>query len=209
MMNEVEATMKSAFTCINDNQVLYQEEDNNAYLYLDPLTTSTLQFLYEDLRKKQRSMVTYMSNVQETSIKYNHIHAEAVQALTNIQIYLQGADLQIDPLTTHRSEDVGGSPQTSQPPETAELTKNTDPDNLMDVSGQTLTGATTENHPGTETTEEQVLELNVQQDYIIQLCEGNNIFHRRLCQARMFPTSPSRQGGERYHPTAICTEVLT
>ena len=37
----------------------------------------------------------------------------------------------------------------------------------------------------------------------------NNIFHRRLCQARMFPTSPSRQGGERYHPTAICTEVLT
>ena len=38
---------------------------------------------------------------------------------------------------------------------------------------------------------------------------NNNIFHRRLCQARMFPTSPSRQGGERYHPTAICTEVLT
>ena len=38
---------------------------------------------------------------------------------------------------------------------------------------------------------------------------NNNIFHRRLCQARMFPTSPSRQGGERYHPTAICTEVLS
>ena len=173
MMNEVKATMKSAFSCINDNQVLYQEEDNNAYLYLDPLTTSTLQFLYEDLRKKQRSMVTYgaaMSN--EMSIRYNHIHAEAVQALRNIQIYLQAADLQIDPLTTHRSEDIGGSPQTSQPPEMAELTKNTDPDNLMDVSGQTLTGATTENHPGTETTEEQVLELNVPQDDMDQLCEG-------------------------------------
>ena len=139
MMNEVEATMKRALSCINDNQVLYQDEDNIAYLYLDPLTTSTLQFLYEDLRKKQRSMVTYMSNVQETSIKYNHIHAEAVQALTNIQIYLQAADLQIDPLTTHTSEYIGGSPQTSQPPEMAELTKNTDPDNLMDVSGQTLT----------------------------------------------------------------------
>ena len=85
MMNEVEATMKRALSCINDNQVLYQDKDNIAYLYLDPLTTSTLQFLYEDLRKKQRSMVTYgaaMSN--ETSIRYNHIHAEAVQALTNI-----------------------------------------------------------------------------------------------------------------------------
>ena len=47
MMNEVEATMKRALSCINDNQVLYQDEDNIAYLYLDPLTTSTLQFLYE------------------------------------------------------------------------------------------------------------------------------------------------------------------
>ena len=139
-MNKVEATMKRALSCINDNQVLYQDEENIAYLYLDPLTTSTLQFLYEDLRKKQRSMVTYGAAMsKETSIRYNHIHAEAVQALTNIQIYLQAADLQIDPLTTHTSEYIGGSPQTSQPPEMAELTKNTDPDNLMDVSGQTLT----------------------------------------------------------------------
>ena len=118
-------------------------------------------------------MVTYGTAMsKETSIRYNHIHAEAVQALMNIQIYLQAADLQIDPPTPHGSEDVGGSPQTSQPPETAELTKNTDPDNLMDVSGQTLTGATAENHPGMETTEEQVLELNVPQDDMYQLCEG-------------------------------------
>ena len=48
MMNVVEVTMKRALSCINDNQVLYQDEDNIAYLYLDPLTTSTLQFLYED-----------------------------------------------------------------------------------------------------------------------------------------------------------------
>ena len=157
-MNKVEATMKRALSCINDNQVLYQDKDNKAYQYLDLLTTFTLQFLYEDLLKKQRSMVMY--------------GAEAVQALTNIQIYLQAADLQIDPLTTHRSEDIGGSPQTSQPPEMAELTKKTNPDDLMDVSGQTLTGATTENHPGTETTEEQVLELNVPQDDMDQLCEG-------------------------------------
>ena len=46
-------------------------------------------------------------------------------------------------------------------------------------------------------------------ELIMKNNNNNNIFHRCLCQARMFPISPSRQGGERYHPTAICTEVLT
>ena len=31
---------------------------------------------------------------------------------------------------------------------------------------------------------------------VLLIANNNNIFHRRLCQARMFPTSPSRQGGE-------------
>ena len=75
LMNEVEATTKSVYSCINDNQVLYQDQDDNAYLYLDPLTTSTLQILYQDLRSKQRSMVTYGTAMsKETSIQYNHIH---------------------------------------------------------------------------------------------------------------------------------------
>ena len=51
-----------------------------------------------------------------------------------------------------------------------------------------------------------ILSLN---NVIFRPTKINNIFHRRLCQARMFHASPSRQGGEMYHPTAICTEVLT
>ena len=99
-------------------------------------------------------MVTYgtaMSKV--TSKRYNHIHAEAAQALTNIQIYLQTAEMQVDP------------------PNTAVQTQNTNPDDFMEVSGQTLTGAATENHLGTEIADE-LLELNVPQDNIDQLCEG-------------------------------------
>ena len=97
-MNEVEATTKSAFSCIYENHVLYQDEENNMYLYLDPSTTSTLQTHYEDLRQKQQSMVMYgAATSKEMSTRFNHLHAEAVQALTNMQIYLQAAELQIDP----------------------------------------------------------------------------------------------------------------
>ena len=41
----------------------------------------------------------------------------------------------------------------------------------MDVSRQTLTGATTKKHLGSEIAEEQVLELKVPQDNMDQLCE--------------------------------------
>ena len=80
--------------------------------------------------------------------------------------------MQVDPLNTHGSGDVCGSTHTSQPPETVAQTQNTNPDDLMDVGGQTLTGAATENHLGTEIADEQVLELNVLQDDMDQLCEG-------------------------------------
>jgi hypothetical protein len=46
IMNEVEKTTKSVLSCIDDNQVLYQDQDNNTsgttYLYLDPPMISTL-----------------------------------------------------------------------------------------------------------------------------------------------------------------------
>lgn len=79
-----------------------------------------------DQNNAVRSLVTYGTGMSmETSIRYNHINAEAVQALTNIQIYLQAAEMQIDPQTTHGSKDIGRSSQTSQPPETVKLTKTT------------------------------------------------------------------------------------
>ena len=164
-MNEVESTTKGVFSCINNNQVLYQDQDDNAYLYLDPMTHSMLQVLYQDLQTKLRSMVAYGTAMsKETSIRYNHILAEAAQALTNIQIYLQAAEMQVDLPTTHESGGAGGSTYTPQPLEMVEQTENTDPDDLMDTGGQTLTGATTENHLGTETADEQILELTIPQD---------------------------------------------
>ena len=41
----------------------------------------------------------------------------------------------------------------------------------MDIGGQTLTGATKEIHPGTEIADE-LLELDLPQDDMDQLCEG-------------------------------------
>ena len=97
LMNEVESTTKGVFSCINNNQVLYQDQDHNAYLYLDPMTHSMLQVLYQDLQTKRRSMVAYGTAMsKEMSIRYNHILAEAAQALKNIQIYLQVAEMQVD-----------------------------------------------------------------------------------------------------------------
>ena len=44
----------------------------------------------------------------------------------------------------------------------------------MDIGGQTLTGATKEIHPGTEIADE-LLELDLPQDDMDQLCEGTVI----------------------------------
>ena len=76
----------------------YQDQENNAYVYLDSPATSTLKNLYHDLRSQQRNMVTYATAMSgETTVKYNHIHAEAAQAITTAQIYLQSAEMQPDP----------------------------------------------------------------------------------------------------------------
>ena len=52
-----------------------------------------------------------------------------------------------------------------------EQTENTYPDDLMDTGGQTLTGATTKNHLGTETADKQILELTIPQDDINRFCK--------------------------------------
>ena len=102
-------------------------------------------------------MVTYATAMSvEASVKYNHIHAEAAQAITTAQIYLQAAEMQPDP----------------QPPAPVTQTQNTNPDDLMDVGEQTPAGVATENHLGTEIVDEQVLELNVPQDNMDLLCKG-------------------------------------
>ena len=142
LLSQVEATTRNVYSCINENGVLYQDQEDNAYVYLDSLSTPTLQTLYDDLRSQQWNMVTYATAMSvEASVKYNHIHAEAAQAITTAQIYLQAAEMQPDP----------------QPPAPVTQTQNTNPDDLMDVGEQTPAGVATENHLGTEIVDEQVL----------------------------------------------------
>ena len=89
-------------------------------------------------------MVTYATAMSvEASVKYNHIHAEAAQAITTAQIYLQAAEMQPDP----------------QPPAPVTQTQNTNPDNLMDVGEQTPAETATEHLQGRETGDEQVLKF--------------------------------------------------
>ena len=136
LMNQVKGTTKSVLSCIDNNQVFYQDENTSGtYLYLDPPKISTLQILYQDLQSRLWRMGTYGTAMsKETSIRYNHIHAEAVRALTNIQIFVEAAGMQVGLPTTHGNGDLGRSMcTTSQPPKTVEQIKNTNPDELMDI----------------------------------------------------------------------------
>ena len=104
-------------------------------------------------------MVTYATAMSgETTVKYNHIHAEAAQAITTAQIYLQSAEMQPDP----------------QPPATVTNTQNTNPDDPMGVGEQTPAGVATENHlgAGAEIADDQILELTVLQNDMDLLCGG-------------------------------------
>ena len=80
-MDEVEATKKSIFSCTDDNMM-------ETHLYLDLPTIATLQLLHQELWSRLRCMITYGSTIcKEANERYNHLHAEAAQALTNIQIF--------------------------------------------------------------------------------------------------------------------------
>ena len=77
--NEVEATTKGVFSCTDDNMT-------ETHLYLDPPMIAKLQVLHLELRSRLRHMITYGSAIsKEANEWYNHLHAEAARALTNIQ----------------------------------------------------------------------------------------------------------------------------
>jgi hypothetical protein len=71
IMNEVEKTTKSVLSCIDDNQVLYQDQDNNTsgtvYLYLDPPTINDLH------------VVNSLSRPASKTTTYDHVRHRDVQ----------------------------------------------------------------------------------------------------------------------------------
>jgi hypothetical protein len=110
---------------------------------------------------------------KEMNVRYNHIHSEATRALTNIQIFIEAAGMQIGLPATHKDGDLSRSMYTtSQPPETVEQIENpvTNTDDFMDTGGQLQTGMATANNLGSEIADNQVLELNVPQDDMDQIC---------------------------------------
>ena len=91
----------------------------------------------------------------ESNIEYNHIHVDAEQAITTAEIYLQSAKLQSS---------------SQQPLATA---MNTNQDNPMDVGNagdNTPSDAATDNNPGMQVVDEQVLKINVLQEDMDLLC---------------------------------------
>ena len=107
---------------------------------------------------------------KETKQRYNHLHAEAARALTNVQIF-EAAGMITRLLTTFGGKYLGGENPTSQSPRMIEQIKNslTTLDNFMDTGGQPPIGVATIDHLGEENTQiadDQILELNVPQDNI-------------------------------------------
>ena len=84
LLSHVEATTQNVYSCVNEHGIIYQDQEHNAYVYLNSPATSTLQTLYHDLQSQQRQIVTYATAMSvEANVRYNHIHTDGAQAITS------------------------------------------------------------------------------------------------------------------------------
>ena len=94
LVSQVEMTTQLIHQCVAKNGHIYGDDENTAYIYLDSPAAPILQDLYRDLQSQHRQMITYATAMAVDNAKYNHIHANAAQAITTAEIYLQSAKLQ-------------------------------------------------------------------------------------------------------------------
>ena len=92
LMSHDETTTQNIYACVEEHGVIIKNLENNTYIYLNLPATPTLQTLYRDLQSQQRQMVTYANAIAvEANVRYNHKQADAAQAITTAEIYLQTA----------------------------------------------------------------------------------------------------------------------
>ena len=124
---------------------------------------SELQTLHDELCLSQRRMATFAAAMSKNDKRSNSAYAEAAQAITMAQLYLESTELEKIP-----------DPENPAVVPAQILRPNLDLDNPMGAGEQTPAGVAADNHLETGIAEDQVLniEVHIREDEVDMICRG-------------------------------------